>query len=139
MKISIDKIIIGDRVRQDAGELTLLKQSIKTVGLVNPIVVNEKYELLTGFRRLQACKELGLEEVKVEIIKMDGDKILELDWEYHENLGRKDLTAEDKQNYFVERDKLLNPPNTRGFLKWIKALWKKVLSLFRKDQSTEDL
>ena len=40
--MKIEEIIVGTRVRQEAGELTLLKQSIKTVGLVNPIVVNEK-------------------------------------------------------------------------------------------------
>jgi ParB family transcriptional regulator, chromosome partitioning protein len=131
VKIDIDNIIVGDRVRQDAGDLTVLKQSIKAVGLINPIVINEYNELLTGFRRLQACKELGLSDVEVKILKMEGDKILELDWEYHENLGRKDLNAEDKQSYFEERDKLLNPPQTNRIVRWIKALWNKVLSLFR--------
>ena len=131
MKMKIEEIIVGARVRQEAGELTLLKQSIKTVGLINPIVVNEKNELLTGFRRLQACKELGMAEVEVKAIKMEGDEILELDWEYHENIGRSDLTPEDKQIYFEERDKLLNPPRTGGFFAWIKSLWGKILSLFK--------
>ena len=129
--MKIEEIIVGTRVRQEAGELTLLKQSIKTVGLVNPIVVNEKNELLAGFRRLQACKELGMTDVEVKVIKMEGDKILELDWEYHENIGRNDLTTEDKQIYFEERDKLLNPPRTAGLFVWIKSLWGKILSLFK--------
>lgn len=132
MKKRIDEIVVGDRVRQDVGELTLLKQSIKRVGLINPIVINENNELLAGYRRLQACKEIGMEEIEVKVVRMEDDRLRELDWEYHENIGRKDLTAEDKRVYFEERDRLLNPPKINRFTAWLKKVWQKIAGLFAK-------
>ena len=39
-----------------------IKKSIESVGYIpNPIIVNEKYEVIDGQGRLQACKELGLD------------------------------------------------------------------------------
>ena len=132
MKLKVSEIVVGERVRKETGDLALLKQSIKTVGLINPVVVNENNELLAGFRRLQACKELEYEEVEVTVVSMQGDKVKMLDWEYHENLGRKDLSTEDKQIYFDERDRLLTPPPAPGFWGKLKALWQKFLGLFKK-------
>lgn len=133
MKLKISEIIVGERVRKEAGDLALLKQSIKTIGLINPVVVNEKNELLAGFRRLQACKELELEEIDVNVVSMQGDKVKMLDWEYHENIGRKDLSTEDKQIYFDERERLLTPPPAPGFWGRMKELWHKFLALFKRD------
>ena len=132
MKLKISEIIAGERVRKETGDLSLLKQSIKTVGLINPVVVNESNELLAGFRRLQACKELELEEINVTVVSMQGDKIKMLDWEYHENIGRKDLSTEDKQVYFDERERLLTPPPAPGFWDRLKELWRKFLMLFKR-------
>ena len=44
MKVQIEDILIQDRIRQDVGDLSELISSIKSVGLIHPIVLNEKYE-----------------------------------------------------------------------------------------------
>ena len=67
MKIS--DIKIGKRFRKDMGDLTSLKNSIKELGLLQPIVIDENNNLIAGFRRLQACKELGKIDIDVKIIK----------------------------------------------------------------------
>ena len=43
--------------------------SIKSVGLLEPLVINKKNQIISGNRRFQALKSLGLDEV--EVIKKD--------------------------------------------------------------------
>lgn len=44
----IDSIIITGRIRKDLGDINLLAESINTVGLMQPIVINENNELVDG-------------------------------------------------------------------------------------------
>jgi ParB-like chromosome segregation protein Spo0J len=61
------------------------------VGLLHPIVVNEKAELVAGMPRLEACKALGWSRIPVHTVN-----ILELNkGELHENTVRKDFLASD--------------------------------------------
>jgi ParB family chromosome partitioning protein len=68
----------------------MLKKSIETVGLINPIVLNLNNELIAGGRRYTAMKELGFTEVPtVTVDKSDLEQeLISID----ENLVRKDLT-----------------------------------------------
>ena len=43
---------------EDLGDLSTLKDSMKRYGLLNPITVNSKHELVAGQRRLESAKEL---------------------------------------------------------------------------------
>lgn len=57
---SIFKRLSGNRGVEDSRVLSILK-SIQNVGYIkNPIIVNEKYEVIDGQGRLEACKRLGL-------------------------------------------------------------------------------
>lgn len=131
MKLNISEIKIGPRIRQDRGDLSSLKQSIQKMGLLQPIIVNTKKELISGFRRLEACRQLGWKEIEVKMIETEGDILKKLDIEYHENLGRLNLNSEEKQKYAKIREKLLHPHQSiNKFLFWLKKIWKKIKSLF---------
>lgn len=65
MKIKIDKIIVKDNVRKDAGDLTDLKNSVLEVGIRVPLELNRDLELIDGHRRLRAAKAAGLTEIPV--------------------------------------------------------------------------
>jgi len=131
MKLKIEDIKVSSRIRQEVGDLSQLKQSIQQVGLLTPIIVNEENELLSGFRRLEACRQLGWAEVEVKIIDTGEDKVKKLDLEYHENLGRLDLTTEEQQSYNQTRYDLLHPPKpVNPFWGWLKRIWEKIVSLF---------
>lgn len=132
MNLKIGEIKVGNRIRKEAGDLTTLKDSIRAIGLINPIIVNENHELLSGFRRYMACKELEMEEIEVKIVTTSKNKVQELDWEFHENIGRQDLTAEEREEYFSERTQLLQPPAQKGFWTWLVKIWKKFTSIFKK-------
>lgn len=59
----------------DQTALDELKKSILENGLIQPITVRrvspDRYELISGERRLRACKEIGLKEIPAYIIKVD--------------------------------------------------------------------
>lgn len=79
----------------DPVKLKSLADSIREVGLLEPIVVRkiqeDKYELIAGERRLKACEIAGLEEILVIIIECDEKKARKL--RLVENLQREDLNA----------------------------------------------
>ena len=90
--ISIDLIHIGERFRKDLGDLDALAASIKKIGLLHPIGIDSKYNLVFGQRRLEACKRLGLTHVPVRVIDIDNPLKAEND----ENEVRKDFTPSEK-------------------------------------------
>ena len=103
--IPIDSIITGDRIRKDLGDIQSLANSIREVGLISNIVVNEECKLLAGERRLSACKLLGWTEVEVSIINTaDAEK--ELTVEIAENNLRKSFTNEELVNAGISLERI---------------------------------
>jgi ParB family chromosome partitioning protein len=64
----------------DPQALEELKKSIVANGLIQPITVRRttgnKYQLISGERRLRAYKEIGYKEIPAYIIKVDSDEIM---------------------------------------------------------------
>lgn len=69
LHMRVNDIVIGDR--RPVGDLTEMIASIREVGLLNPITVNEDNTLIAGRHRLEACKALGWEEIPVLSVRMD--------------------------------------------------------------------
>jgi len=87
----------------DPEELENLAASIRSVGLIEPIVLRRqdgKYEIIAGERRYRAAKLAGLERVPVIIKDVSDDKALEM--ALIENIQRADLNPiEEAQAYQV--------------------------------------
>ncbi|KOP24361.1 chromosome partitioning protein ParB [Hapalosiphon sp. MRB220] len=79
----------------DPEKLKSLANSIKEVGLLEPIVVRQieedKYELIAGERRLKACEIAGSERISVVIIECDDKQARKL--RLVENLQREELNT----------------------------------------------
>lgn len=79
----------------DEEKLQSLANSIKEVGLLEPIVVrkieDDKYELIAGERRLKACKKAELDYIAVNIISVDDTTANQI--RLVENLQREDLNV----------------------------------------------
>lgn len=97
---AIDQIKIGDRIRTsvDAG-IPALADSIKRLGLINPITINAEGMLIAGYRRLQAAKFNGMPSVDVHVIDTLGDMVIETEIEGEENLQRKQMTKSETAIY----------------------------------------
>jgi len=94
-QLPVDAITVGERRRDDYGDVAGLAASIKKYGLLHPVVVDDEATLIAGGRRLQAVRSLGWEMVDVrslgELTDAERDEI-----ELEENLQRKDLTAYER-------------------------------------------
>lgn len=68
------------RMSFDPVALEELKKSIISNGLIQPITVRRiqgnRYQLISGERRLRAYKDIGYKEIPAYIIKVDSDEIL---------------------------------------------------------------
>ena len=121
MKLEIAKIIVRNRVREDIGSLSTLASSMKQYGLINPITVDNNNELISGYRRLMAAKELGWNEI--ECMLMENLSTLEkLEIEMHENITRKDFTEKEVDKGLELREKL-TIKGFRKFLLWLKKFF----------------
>jgi len=92
------------RTTFDDESIAELAQSIREVGLIQPLVVRRQgrqYELVAGERRLRACKSLGMEAVSCiveEDLKEESSAMMAL----IENLQREDLHfIEEAQCYYA--------------------------------------
>ena len=94
MLIDIDKIVVGDRIRKDFGDIRELAEDIGENGLINPPTVNKEYVLLAGERRLRACKSLGWTQIEVHMLDTK-DEAHDLAVEMSENNMRRNFTGSE--------------------------------------------
>ena len=101
------------RLREvDPAQVKSLAESIKEVGLINPITVYpreiirngqhvEGYGLVAGAHRLEACKSLGWQEVPALVVDLDAnDRIIA---ECDENLCGSRLSPSEKAEFTAAR------------------------------------
>ena len=62
----------------DNDDMKALRESIKTSGVLSPVIIREKedgrYEMLSGHRRMFACKSLGIGKIKCIIKNLSDDE-----------------------------------------------------------------
>src|SRR5262245_42458979 len=108
LPIFIDDIVVGEARRElDRSAVNRLAESIEQIGLRHPITVREKgdkYHLIAGQHRLEACRKLGREHVPAIIVKMTNDEARL--WEIAENLHRADLKKLERDEQIAEWIKL---------------------------------
>ncbi len=134
MIVKIDDIKIKKRVRRDLGDLETLKDSLKQYGLMNPITLNSKYELVAGERRLEAAKSLGWERINAIVLDKNVDKLHQLEMELEENNQRKEFTDDELLEGYKRLERLRNPSILMRILTFIANLFvaiaKKIAKLF---------
>jgi ParB family chromosome partitioning protein len=92
---AISEIRVGERHRKDLGDLDAMAASIRSVGLLHPLVITEDGSLVAGRRRLEAVRKLGRPTVPVRVVAgLDGALQL-LRAERDENTCRKDFTPSE--------------------------------------------
>lgn len=84
------------RFEINTASLEELKKSILANGLIQPITVRRtpehKYQLISGERRLIACKQIGFKEIPAYIINVESDELM-LALALIENIQREKLNA----------------------------------------------
>jgi ParB family chromosome partitioning protein len=99
----IDQNPYQPRKTFDEDELAALSESIRTHGILQPLVVRQtgdRYQLIAGERRLRAAQAVGLDEVPVRIVDFNDQQVLEA--ALVENIQRTDLNSIEKAQGFHE-------------------------------------
>lgn len=105
-KLPVGKIAFNPyqpRKRFDDEELAALSASIKTHGILQPIVVRpvgDGYQLIAGERRLRAAQAAGLTDVPVHVVQFEDQQVFEA--ALVENIQRTDLNPLEKASGFKE-------------------------------------
>lgn len=116
MKIHVDGIQIKDGRREpDADHVRELADSIRELGLLNPITVDKEHTLIAGLHRLEAVKSLGWPEVECTVSSLEGlqAELAEID----ENFVRNDLSALEYGEMLLRRKEIyemLHPETKAG-------------------------
>jgi ParB family chromosome partitioning protein len=128
VQIELSKIIIRKRVRNNLGDLSSLTESLRRHGLLNPVVINSKNELVAGHRRTEAAKQLGWDTIEVRIVDSDDQGDL-VEMEIEENTARKDLTSDELAEAYLRLDRLRHPPLLRRIWNAIVRFFKRLFGL----------
>lgn len=123
MLIPPDSVIIKKRVRKDLGDIEALMQSLKEYGQLYPIIINRDYELIAGYRRLEAAKRLGWQSINAVILN-ESSELQKLEIELEENVQRLNLSAEELAEAMGRLERLRRP----GFF---RRLWGFLVRVFR--------
>ena len=97
-QLKVQEILIEEQVRKDCdpARLAELTASVKTHGILQPLLVTAACRLLAGHRRLLAAKAAGLETVPVIVTdRVLSDSEIRL-VQLAENMQRSDLTGHEK-------------------------------------------
>lgn len=90
------------RSNLDNENLNDLVLSIKTVGLLEPIVVTprgDRYEVIAGHRRITACQLGGLTEVPCHVVTGSQNQLEMM--KIHENLVRQEVNPYDEATHYA--------------------------------------
>jgi ParB family chromosome partitioning protein len=124
MQIRIDEIQIKKRVRKSFGDLAPLMESMRRHGLLNPIVINKKRELIAGQRRLECAKRLGWQTIEAHMVEASTE-LEKLELEMDENIHRRNLSPEELSDGYLRLERLMRPP-------FLKRLFLAIVNLFKK-------
>lgn len=108
--IAIDEIVVGDRYRKNLGDIIGLSKSIETLGLLHPVVIDSRKNLVAGLRRMEAMRLLGWEDVPCRVMSSLDEAMPALKAEQDENTCREpfapmELVALGKALEEMERPK----------------------------------
>jgi len=124
--IGTDSVVVKSRVRQDDGDLATLVNSIRKLGVLAPIIVDKNNVLITGGRRLEACRTAGVGTIPALRLDIDYDGMAALDIQSDENLCRQPLSAEELEKHIqLKKSRMAgeSPPAGKGIVTAFKKMF----------------
>jgi ParB family chromosome partitioning protein len=100
---TIDQNPLQPRKTFDQDELSSMAESIRTNGILQPLVVRpvgDRYQLVAGERRLRAARVAGLAAVPVRVVDFNDQQVMEAS--LVENIQRTDLNPIEKAQGFKD-------------------------------------
>ena len=115
-QIQVHNIKVGTRFRKlDDDKVDELAKSISVIGLLHPIVIDTKNNLLSGHHRLEAHKKLGRESIECKLVSMSEleNELVQID----ENLILNQLSVLEISEHLIRREEILTKLGKRSTVK----------------------
>ena len=112
-QIQVHNIKVGTRFRKlDDDKVDELAKSISVIGLLHPIVIDTKNNLLSGHHRLEAHRKLGRESIECKQVSLSEleKELVQID----ENLINNELTIIEKSEHLIKRESILEQLGLRS-------------------------
>ncbi len=112
-KFRIADIVVPENRKRSVKGLQELTNSIRELGLLNPIILTQDRRLVAGLHRLRACEALGWKEISAVVLSLSqlDAELVEID----ENLCRTELTVLEQAEQTARRKQIYQArhPETR--------------------------
>jgi ParB family chromosome partitioning protein len=95
VEVDIDEVTLKESIREDVGDIGMLTASVSKVGLLNPILIDRSNILITGARRIAACRAAGIRQLPAIRLDTDYNSMAALDIQVDMNLCRQPLTGKE--------------------------------------------
>ena len=95
MKVKLSEITLGERARKEYGDVDGLGESMKRLGQIQPIVIDEDNTIRAGGRRYTAAILIGWEEIDCVYMK-DLNPLERKEVELEENIARKSFDWQEE-------------------------------------------
>ena len=115
-QIQVHNIKVGTRFRKlDDEKVDELVKSISVIGLLHPIVIDTKNNLLSGHHRLEAHRKLGRESIECKLVSMSEleNELVQID----ENLILNQLSVLEISEHLIRREEILTKLGKRSTVK----------------------
>ena len=112
-QIQVHNIKVGTRFRKlDDDKVDELAKSISVIGLLHPIVIDTKNNLLSGHHRLEAHRKLGREFIECKLVSMSEleNELVQID----ENLILNQLSVLEISEHLIRREEILTKLGKRS-------------------------
>ena len=112
-QIQVHNIKVGTRFRKlDDDKVDELAKSISVIGLLHPIVIDTKNNLLSGHHRLEAHRKLGREFIECKLVSMSEleNELIQID----ENLILNQLSVLEISEHLIRREEILTKLGKRS-------------------------
>ena len=123
MQVPLDAVVVNRRIRRETGDMEGLMDSLRRHGQLSAILINRKYELIAGFRRLEAARRLGWTTIKAEFVDAES-RADSLELEIEENVQRQALSPDELADG-LQRLKRLREPG------WLRRIWLFLVRIFQ--------
>ena len=123
MQVPVDNIVVRRRIRRELGDVESLMDSLRRHGQLSAILINRRYELVAGFRRLEAARRLGWSSIRAEFVDTDSTAD-SLELEIEENVQRQQLSTDELADG-LQRLKRLREPGL------LRRIWLFLVKIFQ--------
>jgi ParB family chromosome partitioning protein len=125
VELDVSQISTKLEIRKEMGDMTTLEGSIRKLGLIQPIVVDRNNVLISGSRRLAACRNCGHSPIRSLRLDCDYSEMIAMDIQSDENLCRLPLSPEElEKNIQMKKNAMKDNKHLRprGIISTVKKM-----------------